>query len=325
MEAPDQVEEAGTPSRPETGFEGSREKAGRSLTTAAILGFIIVAIVYFYAQTIIGFLAVVIRGRAVGGTSNPHETLTQLLTARALFTKPIILYSVILSQFVFLLLPTVWLIRRWHTKHVFIYVRFRKTHPGQILLALVGGILFYPVSAGIGDFLMEELHFPDFLAKIGSLVFTSNTPSQLLLVIAVVCVTPAICEETLFRGYVQRTLERTMGPKSIIVAGILFGLYHMRPLDLVSLSLFGMLIGYFVYRSKSLLPSMTAHFAYNLVAVLSLYRSSNGSSTTPLASLHIPLAIMLLSAAGTAVVVLIYRNVTKGNDQPEHATVQYRP
>jgi membrane protease YdiL (CAAX protease family) len=298
----------------EEGFEGSRERAGRSLTTAAILGFIIVAIIYFYAQTVIGFLAVVIRGKAAAGTSNPHETLTQLLTARALFTKPIILYSVIFSQFIFLLLPTIWLIRRWHTKHVLTYVRFRKTAPGQILLALVGGILFYPVSAGIGDFLMEALHFPDFLAKIGSLVFTSNTPSQLLLVILGVCVTPAICEETLFRGYIQRTLERTMGPKSIIVAGILFGLYHMRPLDLVSLSLFGMLIGFFVYRSKSILPSMTAHFTYNFVAVLSLYKSTNGSPTNPLASLHIPLTIILLSAAGTVVVILLYRNVTKGTD-----------
>ncbi|MCL5020749.1 MAG: CPBP family intramembrane metalloprotease, partial [Bacteroidetes bacterium] len=226
------TEEQHTTGQPE--MDGSWEKGGRNLTTAAILGFIIVAVIYFYAQTVIGFVAVVIDGKAVSGASNPHETLTEILTARALFTKPIILYSVIFSQFIFLLLPTIWLIRRWHTKHVLTYVRLRKTAPGQIVLALVGGILFYPVSAGIGDFLMEELHFPDFLAKIGSLVFTSNTPSQLLLVIVVVCVTPALCEETLFRGYVQRTLERTMGPKSIIVAGILFGLYHMRPLDLVS-------------------------------------------------------------------------------------------
>ncbi len=325
MDAKDQEEKVSALPGEVEEFEGSREKAGRSLTTTAILGFIIVAIIYFYAQTMIGFLAVVIRGKAAAGTSNPRETVTQLLTARALFTKPIILYSVIFSQFIFLLLPTIWLVRRWHTKHVFTYVRFRKTPPFQIILALVGGILFYPVSAGIGNFLMDELHFPDFLAKIGSLVFTSNKPSQLLLVIAVVCVTPAICEETLFRGYVQRTLERSLGPKSIIVAGILFGLYHMRPLDLVSLSLFGMLIGYFVYRSKSLLPSMTAHFAYNLVAVLSLYKSTNGSSTTPLASLHIPLVIMLLSAAGTVVVVLLYRIVTKDKNRLRVATVEYSP
>lgn len=301
---------------------GSWEIGGRNLTTAAILGFIIVAIVYFYSQTVIGFLAVVIRGKAGAIPSNSNQTLTDILTTRALFTKPIILYSVILSQFIFLLLPTIWLIRRWHTKQVLAYIRFRKTSPSQILLALAGGVLFYPVSAGIGNFMMEELHFPNFLARIGSLVFASNTPSQLMLVIAVVCVTPAVCEETLFRGYIQRTLERTMGPKSVIVAGILFGLYHMRPLDLFSLALFGMLIGFFVYRSQSLLPSMTAHFAYNLVAVLSLYKSTNGSSTSPLASLHIPLAIILLSAAGTVVVVLLYRNATRVSNGSQIGTEQ---
>ncbi len=291
-------------------FEGYWEKKGKSLNAAAILGFIIVAVTYFYAQGIIGFAAVAIHGLGTNVTSGSHKTILETLTERALSTKQPIRIALISSQFIFLLLPTLWLIRKWHTADVLRYVRFRKTPPRQVLLAVLGAILFFPVSAGIANFFMHQLHFPDFLARIDSLVFASNTPAELIWVILVVCVTPAICEETLFRGYVQRTLERTIGAKSFIVAGILFGLYHMRPLDLISLSLFGMLIGYFAYRSKSLLPSMSAHFTYNLVPVISLYRISKDGPTIPFASFHIPYPIILLCAAGTVVVILIYRNLT---------------
>lgn len=291
-------------------FEGSWERGGKSLTTAAILGFIIVAVIYFYTQGFIGFIAMVLHGPGAAGTSGTHKTLIQLLSDRAMETKQPIRYSVIISQFIFLLLPTILLIRRWHTRHVLRYIRITKVPVFEILLAFTGAIMFFPVSAGISNFLMNQLHFPDFLARIDSLVFASNTPSELAWVIVIVCVTPAICEETLFRGYIQRTLERTIGWKSVLVAGILFGLYHMRPLNLVSLALFGILIGYFVYRSKSLLPSMTAHFTYNLIAVLSLYKMVGGRSRMPFVSLHIPLVIVILGAAGTVVVAMLYRNAT---------------
>ena len=132
-------------------------------------------------------------------------------------------------------------------------------------------------------------------------------------VVVVVCVTPAICEETLFRGYVQRTLERRIGARSLFVAGILFGLYHMRPLDLISLSLFGIMVGFFAYRSKSLLPGIAAHFTNNLIVVLSLYKMSGGRPSTPLALFHVPLIIVLLGAAGTTVLLFIYRNTTSEN------------
>lgn len=297
-------------------FEGSWERSNRSLTTAAILVFIIVFTIYAYAQGFIGGIAMALHGFAGTGSQNSHKTLVEVLSARALSQKDPLRYSVIISQFLFLLLPTIWIIRRWHTKRILKYVRLRAIPFTEIFFAFLGAILFFPISAAISNFMMHQIHFPDFLARIDSLVFASSSHSELVWVIVIVCVTPAICEETLFRGYIQRTLERTMGAKSLFVAGLLFGLYHMRPLNLISLSLFGMLIGFFAYRSRSLLPSMTAHFTYNLIAVLSVYKMVNGESKIPFASYHIPLYFVLLAAAGTIVVVLIYRNLTGRNFPP---------
>ncbi len=297
-------------------FEGSWERSNRSLTTAAILGFIIVFAIYAYAQGFIGGIAMAFHGPAGTGSRESHKTLVEVLSARALSTKDPIRVALLISQYLFLLVPTIWIIRRWHTKKVLTYIRFRKIPFTEIFFAFLGAILFFPISAGISNFMMHQIHFPDFLARIDSLVFASNSPSELVWVIVIVCVTPAICEETLFRGYIQRTLERTMGAKSLFVAGILFGLYHLRPLNLISLALFGMLIGFFAYRSKSLLPSMTAHFTYNLIAVLSVYKMVGGESKLPFASYHIPLFFVLLASAGTIVVILIYRNLTGKNFPP---------
>lgn len=297
-------------------FEGSWEESNRNLNTAVILVFIIVFTIYANAQGFIGSIALALHGSAAGANQEAHKSFIEVLSARAMSRKGPIRLSVIISQFLFLLLPTIWFIRHWHTKNLLRYVRLRKIPFTEILMAFIGAILFFPVSAGISNFMMHQIHFPDFLARIDSLVFAANTPSELVWVIVVVCVTPAICEETLFRGYVQRTLERTIGAKSLFVAGILFGLYHMRPLNLISLSLFGMLIGYFAYRSKSLLPSMTAHFTYNLVAVLSVYKLAAGQPKLPFSQFHIPFILVFLAAAGTIVVVMIYRNLTGKNFPP---------
>lgn len=294
-------------------FEGSWEKPGRSPTSAAIMGFIVVGIIYAYAQGIIAVIAMGLQNHGGAAQAGSAKTLVDILTARALAAKNPLRDSVLIAEFLFMLVPTILIIRRWHTKHVIRYIRFTKVPLAEIVLAILAAILFFPVSAGISGFLLGQLHFPDFLARIDSLLFASNTPSELVWVIIVVCVTPAICEETLFRGYVQRTLERTTGVKSLFIAGILFGLYHMRPLNLISLSMFGMMVGFFAYRSKSLLPGMAAHFTNNLITVLSLYKITGDKFASPSTFINTPVIVTLVAAAATIAVLFLYRKETRRN------------
>ncbi len=299
------------PPGPQPEFEGSWERSDRSLTTAAILGLIIVGIIYAYAAGFISFIAIMLHG--TGGTAGANKTFVDLLAAKAIATKNPIRYSVFISEFLFMLLPTVWIIRRWHTKDIFRYVRLRRVTGTEILLAVVAAIAFFPVSNAISNLFLRELDFPDFLTRINSEIFTSYSSKEIVWVIVVVCVTPAICEETLFRGYLQRTLERTLGAKSLFITGIIFGLFHMRPLNLVSLSLLGMMIGFFFYRSKSLLPGMAAHFTNNLMAVLSLYRLPDGKPRIPIISADLPVIGLLLAAAITVALLVLYRKETEKN------------
>lgn len=80
---------------------------------------------------------------------------------------------------------------------------------------------------------------------------------------------PSICEEVLFRGYVQRSLERSWGIlPAILVSGLLFGLFHLQLTNLLPLAGLGILLAVLTWKSGSLLPAMTAHLVNNGGAVL---------------------------------------------------------
>lgn len=75
---------------------------------------------------------------------------------------------------------------------------------------------------------------------------------------------PSICEEIMYRGYVQRSLEKSWGIwTAIIVSGLIFGAYHLQITRILPLAALGMLFAYITYVSNSLIPAMVAHLVNN--------------------------------------------------------------
>lgn len=101
-----------------------------------------------------------------------------------------------------------------------------------------------------------------------SSLLSAHTPWQAALVIFAISITPAICEEVLFRGWLQRTIRRKASAAvSILVTGVIFALFHMSPLSIVALAFVGFYLGYLFERSRTLYASMTAHDLYNLTII----------------------------------------------------------
>lgn len=83
---------------------------------------------------------------------------------------------------------------------------------------------------------------------------------------------PAICEELLFRGYIQSLFKRSIGVAgALIIPGILFGLYHLKLTQVIPLSLIGILLAWITYKSDSLYPAMLAHLVNNGGTVVLAY------------------------------------------------------
>jgi len=139
---------------------------------------------------------------------------------------------------------------------------------GQLVLL---PLLYVPLEHAIPD-LGKKLSQP---AK----HLTGGFPGGDLAVIAflTVVVVPVI-EETFFRGLILRGLVRALartgpvlGPALAVVAdGVVFGLAHFEPLELLGLGAFGVVLAVMAYRFGRLGPCIFAHATFNLVAILSV-------------------------------------------------------
>lgn len=88
----------------------------------------------------------------------------------------------------------------------------------------------------------------------------------------VVALTPAVCEEMLFRGLFFRSLKARYRPLPAVVAtAVLFGLYHMSLVKFVPTGLMGLAFGLVAWRTGSIFPTMLMHFLNNACSVLITY------------------------------------------------------
>ena len=112
--------------------------------------------------------------------------------------------------------------------------------------------------------------FPESMSDVQSMqeMFAEQPFIVLLLVVALL---PAICEELLFRGFLFGTLKEKWKPfTAIFVSALIFGIYHMSAVKMVTISVLGMALAYSVYCSESIATSMLMHFCNNAIAMVTV-------------------------------------------------------
>jgi membrane protease YdiL (CAAX protease family) len=114
--------------------------------------------------------------------------------------------------------------------------------------------------------------------------------------------TPAICEELLFRGYVQTRLTRTVGPAvGILISSVLFAAVHMDWVHIIAVFPLGLFLGFVSWRSGSLYPAMLGHFINNVISVIAVVYAPQGETDV----FAVPIAIVSLSVIGMGIIGLI--------------------
>lgn len=137
-------------------------------------------------------------------------------------------------------------------------------------LVLCGTLIFLGVCT-IGDAASDML---DTLLRTGGLyarssnaVMPSDTLGAVLHVLLYALLAP-ILEELVFRGVIMQSLRRFGDALALVCSSVLFALIHADILTLPYAFLSGLVIGYFVLRSGSLLTGMIIHFANNLFWII---------------------------------------------------------
>jgi uncharacterized protein len=111
----------------------------------------------------------------------------------------------------------------------------------------------------------------EMVEKTYSNLLTASNILELTLVVVVVAVVPAVSEETMFRGFIQRSFElKYKKYAGLIITAIFFSLYHFNPYGFIPLFILGSFFGFAAYKSETLLIPVFLHFLNNFTAV-SLY------------------------------------------------------
>ncbi|MGI4760142.1 MAG: CPBP family intramembrane glutamic endopeptidase [Janthinobacterium lividum] len=129
-----------------------------------------------------------------------------------------------------------------------------------------------------------------------------NSPGRLLVGLIVIAIVPAVAEELVFRGGVQRCLVQWFGSRHVGVwlAAAIFSAIHVQFFGFVPRFVLGLVLGYLYEWSGNILVSMAAHFTQNAFQLVLLYLFQSKqlpASFNPDANAAVPWPALLASAA----------------------------
>jgi sodium transport system permease protein len=127
----------------------------------------------------------------------------------------------------------------------------------------------------------------------------ANTPSQFLWILIAMAVVPAVCEESLFRGFLLERLSLSY-PRwtAIFLTSFLFGIFHQNPYSFLSATLAGVMLCFILVRTQSLLSVITSHFVFNTWGIIVVNTSLREWQPWMEGKVHVPAVLLIPCLAG---------------------------
>ena len=170
----------------------------------------------------------------------------------------------------------------------------RKINLNVILIGLLAVIASGPLVGYLGD-LNGKMHLPEALSgmeewmrgmednadRLIKRFLEVKTLWGLLFNIFMIAIIPALGEELLFRGVIQKIFTQMTRNYhwGIWISAFLFSALHMQFYGFVPRLILGALFGYLLVFTGSIWLPILAHFLNNLVGVLTLHAENGGSET----------------------------------------------
>lgn len=232
-----------------------------------------------------------------------------------------------LSQFFFLLGPAIYFARKIDSP---IEETFRLSMPTDkfsflwAFIALIGlqfftsGIIPLQNSVlpeSMASFFRES--YQNYLEKFTKIL---GEPSffNITYALLAIAVTPGICEELVFRGYLQKSLEKALSYGiALTISSFIFALIHFSIETFIPLLAAGYLLGIFAYKSGSIFPSMMIHVLLNAASTLSFYFNIESAASVQDKSIYTMDMILLYICLVIAGAGLMIFGVKKASESYE--------
>ncbi len=128
--------------------------------------------------------------------------------------------------------------------------------------AVVWGLLATVSIIFLTEALMSVLPLPDLLEN------TFDDLQKTWLGLFCIAVFGPLLEELLFRGAITRVLLERYSPlKAILLSGIIFGVFHINPVQVIGATFFGFFAAWLYYRTRSIIPGLLGHIFNNALSV----------------------------------------------------------
>ena len=189
------------------------------------------------------------------------------------------------AQFMFILSPAILLamLQENNIKETF---RLKMPKIPVLIFAIIGILVIQPFlqvylyyqnelifSLPFGKEAINQLkELFDMMESMTNKLVEAKSLPEFILVVIVIAITPAICEEFLFRGLVFRNFEKIVpASKAIFFTGLLFALFHFHPFNIIPLTALGIFLTFIVYHSGSIYPAVICHFINNFISAFAVY------------------------------------------------------
>ncbi|TLX73890.1 CPBP family intramembrane metalloprotease [Labilibacter sediminis] len=203
-----------------------------------------------------------------------------------------------------------------------------------ILIAIAVVFISQPAISYLGIF-NNGIVFPEYLESLGEwmrnketealhmteIFLHSSTRIQTVVNVIIIAVLPAIGEELLFRGALQRIFFNLFKNThlAIIITAVLFSAMHIQFFGFLPRLVLGLIFGYLVVYSGNIWMGIAAHFTNNFMAYV-LYQQfvNNPESINPLDldQGQPDLMIALLSTIGVVALLILLKHLTKNKTNP---------
>lgn len=199
-----------------------------------------------------------------------HVNIFYLLTGilflifGSIFQSREIYSGLLITEYILILIPSILYIkiRGLSIKKT---LKLNKISPKQILYVIGISLFTYPIAVFFNLIVISVLSLFGNLNQ--SAAPMADNPALYIFSLFVIAITPAICEEVMFRGVIMNAYEKISKRKAIIYSAVLFGIFHINIQNLVGPILLGIIFGITVYKTNSIYAAMIGHGLNNAIAV----------------------------------------------------------
>ncbi|MBN2012665.1 CPBP family intramembrane metalloprotease [candidate division KSB1 bacterium] len=138
-----------------------------------------------------------------------------------------------------------------------------------IICAILIGIGLTFASDEMDRLVQIFFPMPEVLLKAIEDSLKINTTTDFILIVFSAVVLAAVCEELLFRGFLQVSFENTFDvTRAVMLTALVFAIIHFNPWWTIQLIVFGIFLGVIAWKTNSVFPSMIIHFINNGTALI---------------------------------------------------------